>query len=271
MTEQLIAEVDADKQATYADKIAKLLRKAETTDNEHEAEALTAKATALMETYAIDEEMLARARGEQRQEQITTVRIKYTGIFQSALMDIGWAVAVAHDCKGFMAKVTWEKPTHTDLALAGFESDLARIQLLDTSLQLQCTTAMRVWWNSQDRSWMSKMDAFKAKREFIMGFASGAGSKLRAARKAGQQEAAKHEAERTGKDMAAASTGVELVLRSRSEQVKDWYDTTYGRSTRKVTRRYSSGGAEARSAGVTAGRNANTGNPSVGSRKALGK
>lgn len=271
MTE-LIAEVDADAKATYAEKIAKLLRKAEATDNEHEAEALTAKATSLMETYAIDEDMLAKARGEQRQEVITTTKIQYFGIFQSALMDIGWAIAVAHDCKGYMTKCTWDKPTHTDLTLAGFESDLARITLLDASLQIQCATALRVWWKTEDRSWMGKMQAFKAKREFIMGFASGAGQKLRAARRAGQQVAVKHEATRSGSTEAEASTGVALVLRSRQEQVKDWYDKTYGKSTRTVSRRYSSGGRDARAAGHAAGSTANTGTTGLSGRgKAIGR
>ena len=115
------------------------------------------------------------------------------------------------------------------------------------------------------------MQKYKARREFIMGFASGLSSKLQTANRIAQQAAAKEEATRSNSSEADATAGVALVLKGREERVQDYYDKKYGKSLRSVSRRYSSGGAEARGAGYTAGRSANTGTTAVGNRKALGR
>jgi hypothetical protein len=253
-----------------ADKIAKLLRLAESTKNEAEADAFLAKAQSLMITYAIDEQMLASARGEQAQDEVVEEHIDYTGIFQSATFDIGSAIVRANNCKPLISKIKHRKPHATRLHIVGFKSDIARIRLLDASLQIQCATALSAWWKTNgDKDWMSGMQKYKARREFIMGFASGLSAKLAAAKKEGVAESVKHEATRADVTEEVATKSVELVLRSREEQVKDWYDKKYGNSTRKVSRNYSSGGWDARSAGSNAGRNADTGTSRLGQTKAI--
>jgi hypothetical protein len=271
MTEQAIHDIDDDKKLSLAEKIAKLRDKAEAVMGTPEAEAFLMKAQELMTRYFITEELVAKAAGRNVQEEIITDTFTYTGIFRKALMDIAWSIVRANGCKAVMTEVTWSKPHRIELHVSGFKSDIERVRLLDASLQLQAAQSMQTWYRELDTDWMSGMQKYKARREFIMGFASGLSTKLNAANKAAAQSAAKDEAVRTNTTEAEASTGVALVLRSREERVKDYYDKKYGKSLRSVTRRYSSGGAEARGAGYQAGRQANTGTTAVGTRKQLGR
>lgn len=262
---------DQTVQAKYADRIAKLLRKAESTTPE-EAEALVAKAQALMTQYAIDEIMLAQVQGRQLQDEIVEETIQYTGIFMTVILDVGFTIARFNDCRGFFSKHDYAKPKRVDLHVIGYKSDVERVRLLDASLQIQCSRALTEWRRTSSEALFSKMESFKQRRQFIVGFNQGLSSQLAAARRAGLEAAAQTEAQRSKVAADVATQSVALVLRDRKSQVDDWYDRTYGRSLRKVSRRYSSGGASAHSAGVAAGRSADTGKPSVGgSGKAIGR
>lgn len=268
------------KQETYAARIAKLLRKAESTTPE-EAEALVAKAQELMTAYAVDEAMIANAHGESMPEEIVEETIEYTGIFQAALMQIGYNIVRSNNCRGlsqtFPAFKPSGRPKTSVLYVIGFKRDVDRVRMLDSSVQVQAASALNVWWKRQNKSWMSGMEKFKARREFLLGFASGLASRLEEARKQGEAEAIKNEADRMGGGFgsgvqAEAAQTVTLVLRTRKEQVNDWVDSKYGDTIRTTRRRYSSGGAGARSAGHAAGRSANTGTTGIGGAKgALGR
>ncbi len=256
-----------DAQASYADKIAKLLRQAEGTDSEAEAEAFTAKAQALMVKYAITEELLARAEGRQVQDVIVTERVTYTGIFSRALFDIGWSIVRANDCKGLIYK----RGTDTVLTVIGFKSDVTNVKVLDASLQVQASTAMQRWYRRQDVVGYTPMMKAKMRREFLFGFAQGLFTKLDRAKKVGIDVAVADETTRTG-DADGARKSTDLVLLSKKERVTDWMDNEYGSALRTVRRNYSSGGYAARVAGTQAGMNADVGNPRVGgSRGQIGR
>lgn len=264
---------------TYADKIAKLLRKAESTQHPAEAELLMAKAQELMVTYAIDEEMLARIGGEQRKERDVIVEesIEYTGLFRDALRDIGSAIARANDCRILVS--SWprydrdEKTSKTmkvkvaRLHVIGFSADVRRVHMLNASLQIQATTAQLTWWRAEDRSHYSRQDAWQSRRTFLFGFANGLNQKLQEARRVGEAAAVKNQEARGD---AAASDSVALVLRDKRTAVNDWIDTKYGNSLRNVSRNYKHGSGYG--AGQAAGRNADTGNRmGGGARKELGR
>jgi len=248
----------------YADMIAKLLRQAESTNHPEEAEAFTVKAQELMAKYAISEVLLARAQGRELPETIVRERIKYTGIFQVALMQIGYTVARANGCRGIQTKVDYERPTYISLAVIGFESDVARVIMLDASVQIQASIALRHWAERHTESWWSKMQLFKARREFLYGFAQGLGVKLHQARRVGTEDAVQEESTRSGIGTDEIRTSTELVLVTKKRRVDDWVDTTYGSSLRSVTHNYQSGGRAARDAGYTAGSTADTGQGGVG-------
>jgi len=282
------ATVDVDAKLPYAERIAKLLRQAEGTDNPLEAEAFTAKAQKLMTVYEITEDLLARAQGYDRPDVIVKEIIRYKGIFQAVLLEVGAVIGRANSCRLVQQKVTWERPTYHALYVVGFESDVKRVIMLDASLQIQLSTALQRWWNAQDdTTWMSKMTVFKKKREFISGFAGGLRTKLERAAAAGRDEATRVEAERlmaaasmndvgVGTDTSAvhadtAKMSVELVLRTKKERVDEWMDEEYGTSLRRVSRRYQSGGHDAHSAGRSAGLAADTGESKIGGgRRAIG-
>lgn len=283
MSIQLNGGAMTDKDQKYADKIAKLLAKAEDTDNPAEAEIFTAKAQELMTQYAISEQMIREQEGKPR-EEIVEEYIVYGGTYGAAHARIGQNIGEANNCKLLWGQASVEKPLKTDptrtryvnatkLYVIGFESDVARVKLLDTSLQIQATIALTGYvkdggleglWDNNDKT--------RARRDFIEGFASGLGQKLRAARSKGEEEAAHEEAERTGVTEDEASESVALVIRSRKDQVQDWYDEKWGgrvRKSRASYRRYGSYGA--RSAGHSAGMSANTSSNNLrGSGGALG-
>lgn len=257
----------------YAEKIALLLRKAESTTPE-EAELIMAKAQELMTLYAIDEQMIARASGKHVEETIIEGAVVYTGMFMATTMNIAFAVARANNCRAFYSDNKYSKPKNHTVHIFGFTSDVENVKLLSMSLEVQMMQAMTAWrrTDSSVRN-ESKMQAFKKRREFIMGFAAEVGARLNAAARAGREAAARSEAERSHVDVAAATASVSLVLVDRKKRVDDWFDTTHGAGLRKVSRRYSnSGDRGANDAGRAAGRTANIGQPSVGGgTKSIGK
>lgn len=263
----------AELEQKYAERISKLLNQAENpAATPEEADAFMQKAAQLMVEYAIDEAMIAQVRGlsidELVQDQFT-----YTGIYRNGTQQLGAAVAMHFGLKVVMGHDSYSKPIVKPLHLAGFRSDVERARLLDTSLQLQCVSAMRQWQQTVDFSWMDKGLAFRTRRDFVFGFAEGVSTKLAMAKREAVREAKLHEAERSGADAADAAKSVDLVLVSRNDRVNEFYDTVWGGRTRKVNHRFAGGGAGARGQGRVAGQNANTNTgPGIGgSRGAIGR
>ena len=256
-------------QAKYAEKIAKILRQAESVAGTPEADTFVRRAQELMTTWCIDEAMLARARGdvEKVKEDIIEETIEYKGVYHRAQYQIGSTITGSNDCKALITN--YGKSSH--LHVIGFESDVRNVLMLNTSLQIQCADALNKWWQKQDTGWMSAMDKFKERREFIYGFASGLASQLYTAKTAGRVQAAQNEAQRSEIDLEQATESVALVIRTKEENVKDWIDNRYGRLRPGRATSRSRGGYGASSAGRAAGSTANAGRSSIGgsSRKAL--
>lgn len=251
----------------YAERIAKLLRQAEATTFPEEADAFMAKAQQLMTLYAIDEATLEQLRDRGKREEVTQETIIYGGIFSRALFEIGRAVARANDCKHLIGRASRKTTT---LYVIGFPSDIQRVRLIDSSLQLQAVAAQRRWWQETDSSWMNGSQKYRAKREFLFGFARGVATKLERAKVTGITEAAQVRAEREHVAITEASQAVALVLRSKEQSVRDWMDRTYGNRLRNVRHNYKGAtGTDAHGSGRAAGRRANTGQPEIGGRREL--
>lgn len=267
MTEQAEA-IASDKQLQYAEKIAKLLALAEKASTQAEADAFNSKAQEIMRTWAITDDLISQAQGKRRQEKVIEKQIKYTGTYHRALYEIGAAIARANHCRVLISK----QPYYTILYVIGFEGDVSKVELLNASLQIQASTAMQRFGREDraNRPWLSKMEQFKARREFLFGFGDGLYVQLSAAIRRGEDEAARAEAARANVDLKTASTSTALVVRTRDEQVQDWMDTTYGKKLRSVRSNYSYGGGNARAAGQTAGRNADTGQTRIGGTRGIG-
>jgi hypothetical protein len=244
-------------QDTYADKIAKLLAKAESTTPQ-EADALIAKAQELMTKYAIDMALVDALRaGKERREEIIEAIVEYAGTYRMATWRLAHTVATANNCRTMLADDTRERVSH--LHVIGFESDVERVRMLDASLQIQMARALNAW-APENTQYLDRNQKFAARRQFMFSFTQGVKEKLSTGSAAGERAAKKEH----------GSTSVELVLKSRKDSVNDWMDEQYGRSLRAVKRNYKAGSMSAHSAGLSAGRSADVGNPKVGGKRAIG-
>jgi hypothetical protein len=265
-------------QETYAEKINKLLAKAESTTPE-EAEALFAKAQELMTKYAIDQAMMDSVRGV-TVDEIGKHVFLYGGYYAADHGNLAYAVTRNNDLRAvYQRSGEWTGTREVngkkykmwyELTAIGFKSDLDRAVLLDTSLQLQMARALAAWWKEEDRSWMSKTQNVRARQSFMAGFADGVARKLQEATAAGRRAAEKSEAERSHTTDDAAKESVALVLRSRKDRVDDWMDQHYGK-LRAGRSSYRKQDGSARGAGHAAGSRADVGQSSVKGRRGLNK
>jgi hypothetical protein len=260
-----MTESAEDAKRPYAERIAKLLTRAEGTDNQHEADLANEMAARLMEKYAISADLLAQARGAEIQDHIVEERIEYGGIFHMAKWDIGKAIAT--NVPNVEHMISRPGGSHSTLILIGFSKDVERVKLLDASLQLQASSAMQRWWRDQNKSWMTPMQKSKERRGFLVGYANGVSMKLARARREGREDAIDEEAKRSARDASEVRKSTELVLVSKGEQVDQWIDSKYGNTIHKVKRNYQTGGWSAKAEGYREGQRANTGDPSIGANR----
>lgn len=229
------------------DKIAKLLAKAEGTDNAHEAEAFTAMAEKLMLAHGVERAAVEGKRPGSVQQPIVIekVVVKDGSGYAMALIQIAFAVAPSFDCRALQssmhggAKQAW---------FIGHKSDVEDAVALFNSLVTQAPKqALR--WQKENQGWADRNEAFLARREFIFSFGSGVRERLTETRKI---------------VVAETGAGTELVLVDRKKRVDSWLDANVGVSKKRATRR-SSGGYSAAIAGHSAGRE------SVGQRSVEGQ
>lgn len=243
-------------------KILKLLAKAESTTPE-EAEALVEKAQELMQRYSITEAAIAHAKGEKsKPQQIVRKRFHFEGRFARAHVVLVGIVAGAGGMRSVQRRARSEASGHwnaVDVDIVGFETDVDNAELLITSLLIQSAQAAnaygKTWKLDNPHTNANTLTAEKV--SFVIGYASGIGSKLRAARKRAETEVKAERGERS----------VALAIVDKKKQVDEWMDHTYGklRSTRGPSARTSS-----YQRGSVAGQNANLGGTGIqGARGAL--
>ncbi|MCY4726680.1 DUF2786 domain-containing protein [Nocardioides sp. STR2] len=137
--------------------------------------------------------------------------------------------------------------------LVGFESDVARIEMLVTSLKTQATLALWTWWKAEGdeaNAYATDNDRTKARRDFVVSFYVVVARRLR---------------EQT-KQTIDATPGAALALRDKAAELKDHMEDKDLRTTRG--RSYS--GSDA---GADAGRRANLGGSNAvgGGHRAIGR
>jgi hypothetical protein len=254
----------------YADKIAKLLAKAESTKSSEEAEMLFAKAQELMSQYSIDEAMLnaSRAAG-QRGDAVTAEEFVTVGIYRFPLSELCHRVLLLNDIK--VVQYGGKNPRTIDGRLfketvvfqgVGFKSDLGRARNLNTSLMLQAIRSENAWWkeNKERYAHLSSKEQHYERRQFLYSFSFSVHEKMVAAKERGQAAAEKEH----------TSNSVALVLRDKSQMVLDKFNELYPNLRKSKGSSVRGGSYAAHEAGTKAGQRADIGQTGVGgSRKAL--
>jgi len=157
------------------DRVRKLLAIAESTANEHEAEAFAAKAAALIAAHRIDP---ARLTDDGDVLAVRDVPIGRGAYVRARLALLG-AVADAHDCE-----LVWRSgPTGATAVLAGFTSDLEATVVLYHSLHAQAAGRMAVGRRSTAAATQ------RWRRAFLFGYAARIGELLADTRRRVERDA----------------------------------------------------------------------------------
>ena len=246
-------------QETIAQRIVKLLAKAEGASTPEEAETFFDAAARLQAKHAIDEMMLAKARGQADPDKLGTKDFVLEGIYAKAhRMTIHYLAKAmgmeSIELSGYLG------PKKKLVRVHGFDSDLTQFEILYTSLLIQETRALRAWIDDQDvYPFMTAAEKFQARKSFIIGFGEGASKQVREARQAAVAD----------KEKESGEPGVGLVLADRKTQVSREFDNTYGRTTKGRGTKIN---GSAHGSGRAAGSRADVGSRKVGggSRRELG-
>lgn len=183
-------------------KVRALLAKAESTNFEHEADALTAKAQELMARHAIDE-FVANAVGGGPKEIPSLRRVPVDDPYASPKSSL-----LAVVCSANNVRCVWTEDFAL-MTLVGFEADLDTVEVLFTSLLMQASRAMLAKGRIRDARGRSRTRSFR--QSFFVAFAQRVHERLVAAAYQARQSAEQD----LGRDLLP-------VLAGRREDVDDY-------------------------------------------------
>ncbi|CAM3782882.1 DUF2786 domain-containing protein [Smaragdicoccus niigatensis] len=149
-------------------KVRALLVKAESTEFEDEAEALTAKAQQLITTHSIDHVLAAQTRTTRSRPIVRRLWLDAPYLVPKALLVN--AVAGSNNCSCVLSK-EWGFVT-----LVGHRADLAATELLATSLLVQATRAMTAAGSHATRHGTSRTRSYR--QSFLVAYAERIGERL---------------------------------------------------------------------------------------------
>lgn len=149
-------------------RVRALLAKAEATDYPEEAEALSAKAQALMARYSLGEAVSDHEDGRSATAEVR--RIWIDNPYVAAKVVLVQAVAQANRCR-----IVWIKDLGCVLTV-GTETDLRLVDLLTTSLLVQANRAMLVAGRQHDVRGQSRMKSFR--HSFLVAYGQRIGERL---------------------------------------------------------------------------------------------
>lgn len=175
-----------------------LLAKAESTDSEHEAEALYAKAQELITRHALGQ-LLAGEQASTDARSPSVRRVWLDAPYVAAKAGLVAAVASANRCRTAFAQ------RHDFIVVVGATSDLDAVELLSTSLLVQADLAMARHGSRSAADGASRTRSFR--QSFLASYATRIGERLREA-----------------SDASACAGGHLPVLRSQEERVAKAFD-----------------------------------------------
>lgn len=175
----VVAEVDEKMLA----RVRALLAKAEGTEYPDEAEALSAKAQALMARYSLQEAVADHDLG--RESIATPRRIWIENPYVAAKVALVQAVAQANGCR-----TVWIKNLGC-VVVVGAETDLDLVELLSTSLLVQASRAMLLAGRRQAIRGQTRTKSFRL--SFLVAYASRIGERLGDASSSATEELRRHD------------------------------------------------------------------------------
>lgn len=280
------------------EKIGALLAKAESTDSEHERNALISKAQELATANAISLEMARQRKADKTKRERPVqkdIRLFAHGDKSKTKSLFVWlwvAIARENDLKVNIFH------NSSGVIAFGFPTDIEIVETLYASLSIQMVTAAEAylksgeyknemvtttrrvkdgWYGSRTEQVTKPLSGQTARRNFYTGFSTAIGERLREARLDAEAKVVEETAfdETLGADpfepMGDSATPVEkvtgdIVLREKREEVADFYKAESRAKGSYRGGRTSGHSRGATNAGHTAGRNASLG----GSRAGIG-
>ena len=240
------------------ERIAALLRKAENTDNVHEAEAYLAAAQRLATTTSIDLAVARAHSAERTKAQLPTQRTITIGAAGTrglrTYVQLFVVIAVANDVKCDVAS------NSTFVYAYGFAEDIDATHALYASLVVQMVKASDAYLSSGAHR---PTPTITARLNFQLAFGARVGQRLSEAREQAKEEVATLDEDRPGTTIA---------LRNKDIELKSFYRTaSQARGTWRATSATAGYSSAARRAGDRAGRRARLGaSPELAARdKAL--
>jgi hypothetical protein len=230
-------------------RVRKILAKAEDpAATPEEAETYTAKAAELIAAYGIDRALLAEA--SPGSDVVGDRVVVLDAPYALDKADLLSGVATALRCQAVQRTRHDVTGKQLSMHLFGYDSDLARAEVLYTSLLLQATSSVR-------RSVAPPGENLAAyRRSWLAGFTAAVVRRLRES-----EEQAARAAERTPEDDAPVGRSVSLVLADRSVTVRAARDREYPHLRTASARTLSGSGG---TSGYLAGQRADLGGTRVG-------
>jgi hypothetical protein len=255
---------DQPRQDALVDRVRKLLAKAESTTNPHEAEAFSTKAAELIAAHRIDVQHVrdSLSHGSLGLRQVPLGRGAYVRARLSLLM----AVATNHDCE----VVFQTGPDGTTAVVAGYESDLDITELLYGSLHTQAATQMATLRRRTPAATQSY------RRAFLFGYSRRIGDLLAESRRRPAEPAAPSSPRRNAAQPSLFDEQIDAVeaaalpdLLARAERVKEFAARSFGRVSTAAPPRPAQ--ASGWNDGHRAAGRADLGRQRIPGRKALGR
>lgn len=207
-------------------KVEALMRKAERTDNEAEAEAFYGKAQQLMSQHNIDEAMLRLSDTEIPAEEVIydDMAIKRSGFFES-MLKLAVACAEANDVR-CLVKTPKDWRENAGVRFVGLPSNITKAKMLYVGLLAQCLKFRRSVpdYVKDEAEYAGAGYIQRWRRDFSLGFAARIGSRL---------QEMKRETERAA---AAKDDRLLPVLASRKDEVDRYYSSMVGAPRRGRSR-----------------------------------
>lgn len=175
-------------ETSYEDKIRALLRKAESTDSPHEAEAFSRKAEELMIKWGISD--LGDLNPDERvQVEMGIRRVRYSGAMRDTMLKL-FGHTIAGGLLGSSVRCIRDV-NEREFVVVGAEADLVRFQILHESLVIQLDHAIEVFIRTNSVYWGSLAPAQKRKTkvQFIVSFAMQVRDRLVEMRTAAEKQA----------------------------------------------------------------------------------